>query len=243
MTTVLNRFRALLTSKKVGRFTLRATKGFTLIELLVVIAIIAVLAAVVLVALGNARVRARDARRVSDLNNVALSMEVYLDTANTATYPDGAAGAVGGPAAGPSRAGFTNILTALRGQAVVKGDIADPLNTSSPAATGHVYQGQTNTSNVNQPTSGKTSGINTSYLLGADLETTSTASCAADYDGWSIGAAIAGGNAPDVLAANTWCVERPTANDCSSSNQPGGVAFPDGALPFDYCICNGPACQ
>lgn len=53
--------------------------GFTLIELLVVIAIIGMLASIVLASLSNARAKSRDARRISDLRQVQLAVELFYD--------------------------------------------------------------------------------------------------------------------------------------------------------------------
>jgi prepilin-type N-terminal cleavage/methylation domain-containing protein len=60
------------------------TKGFTLIELLVVIAIIGLLASIVLVSLNTARQKARDSRRLTDIRQVALALELYADSNNSA---------------------------------------------------------------------------------------------------------------------------------------------------------------
>ncbi len=54
-------------------------KGFTLIELLVVIAIIGILSSVVLASLSTARQKSRDGKRVSDVGQIQLALELYFD--------------------------------------------------------------------------------------------------------------------------------------------------------------------
>jgi prepilin-type N-terminal cleavage/methylation domain-containing protein len=60
--------------------------GFTLIELLVVIAIIGLLSTIVLASLNTARMKSRDARRLSDVKQLQLALAVYAD-ANGGGYP------------------------------------------------------------------------------------------------------------------------------------------------------------
>ncbi len=60
-------------------------KGFTLIELLVVIAIIGLLSTLAVVALGSAREKARDSKRLSDLKQTQTALELYYTDNNA--YP------------------------------------------------------------------------------------------------------------------------------------------------------------
>ena len=84
---------------------MKKTKGFTLIELLVVIAIIGILATVVLVSLNSARAKARDSRRISDIKQVSLALEMYASD-NNGAYP---------VVTGCTAANFTGLFNATTG--------------------------------------------------------------------------------------------------------------------------------
>lgn len=60
-------------------------KAFTLIELLVVIAIIGLLATLSVLALNNARLKARDSKRLADVKQIQTSLELYFNS--TGHYP------------------------------------------------------------------------------------------------------------------------------------------------------------
>lgn len=93
-------------------------QGFTLIELLVVIAIIGLLSTLAIVALGSARERARDAKRVSDLRQVQTALELYY-TENDA-YPIAASSTILGAGSyaclGPGGWGAAGCGTPYMGQ-------------------------------------------------------------------------------------------------------------------------------
>lgn len=62
-----------------------SARGFTLIELLVVIAIIGILSSVVLASLNDARQKSRDAKRIADIKQLQLALELFYDS--NGTYP------------------------------------------------------------------------------------------------------------------------------------------------------------
>lgn len=70
-----------MSTKKLSRLS----RGFTLVELLVVIAIIGILATLLLLQLGVARQRARDVKRIADVNQIRSAVELYYD--DNGKYP------------------------------------------------------------------------------------------------------------------------------------------------------------
>jgi len=64
---------------------MKSKKAFTLIELLVVIAIIGILTTIAVVALNNARAKARDAKRIADVKQVQTALELFFNDNNR--YP------------------------------------------------------------------------------------------------------------------------------------------------------------
>lgn len=78
------------TRKGHARLKIRSQRilgGFTLIELLIVIAIIGILSTIATVSLSQARERARDAKRVADIQQIRNALLLYSNA--RATYPDG----------------------------------------------------------------------------------------------------------------------------------------------------------
>ncbi len=65
--------------------TATRSTGFTLVELLVVIAIIGILASIILASLSTARAKGRDAKRISDIKEIQLALELYYDA--NSNYP------------------------------------------------------------------------------------------------------------------------------------------------------------
>lgn len=105
-------------------------KGFTLIELLVVVAIIGILSSVVLSSLNTARSKARDARRLQDIKQIQVALNLYyLDNFK---YPV-ATGAVAPNSgwANSSDNSWNNLATALA--PYIKELPKDPSQSSDPA--------------------------------------------------------------------------------------------------------------
>lgn len=68
-----------------GKWFVSQKNGFTLIELLVAISIIGVLSTMGLVLFSDSQVKARDAKRKSDLKNIRTALEAYYN--DNGSYP------------------------------------------------------------------------------------------------------------------------------------------------------------
>lgn len=131
-------------------------KGFTLIELLVVIAIIGILASIVLASLDSSRKKGRDARRLSDIKQIQLALELYFDQSNA--FPPAISGTAGSCGQSGSNSCASLYLTGPGYISVVPTDPSN--NKDYNYVSYYAVGGATNTC--------------VSYHLGASLETGST---------------------------------------------------------------------
>jgi len=131
----------------------KKSRGFTLIELLVVIAIIGILASIVLASLNTARKKGRDARRVSDMKQVQLALELFYDS-NGSQYP------IGNVAPGYA---MTDSATLDLAPAYIAALPVDPVNTGTSV---YKYSGTISNANAAQCATGTC----VSYLLRAQVE-------------------------------------------------------------------------
>lgn len=126
---------------------IKKERGFTLIEMLIVVAIIAILASIVIVGVAPAQQSGRDARRVSDLQNIRNGLQLYYNKCGF--YPGSSSCAAG--SAGSNWTAFRQTLVDSNiGISSLSGIPADPSSNRSYA---YAY-----------------SANNTGYLLAASLE-------------------------------------------------------------------------
>lgn len=135
-------------------------RGFTLIELLVVIAIIGILSGIVVTSLGGQRARARDARRTSEIQNIALAMQIYID--KNGYYP----------------VALTNLVSdGLLAKAPV-----DPSTGNSYVYNGFVASGWSGTLPSTPATCNATTTKCQGFHIGANLETNDATLLSSDDD-------------------------------------------------------------
>jgi len=163
------------------------TSGFTLIELLVVIAIIGILSSVVLASLSTARQKSRDAKRISDVGQMQLALELYYDGNQQYPIEVGAAYTVAG-----------SLGTLVTGQLIPKLPIAPN------GGENYYYSASTVSDGTYTACTGVLNCL--SFLLGANLERAdNVALTTGDSDtlAWAIDGADA-----------TGCLDALTTNFC-----------------------------
>ncbi|PIR69854.1 MAG: hypothetical protein COU47_00235 [Candidatus Niyogibacteria bacterium CG10_big_fil_rev_8_21_14_0_10_46_36] len=151
-------------------------RGFTLVELLVVIAIIGILASVVLASVASARARGRDARRLSDMKQIQIALELYYG--DNAAYPGNTDNDCGGWDAGfnGGQGSGDAFVTPLETAGAIVDTPGDPVGTSNCG--GYAYF------RYNAGSYGCDAGRGAYFVLGVrDMET--SAGAHPDSPGWS----------------------------------------------------------
>jgi len=159
----------------------KKSKGFTLIELLVVIAIIGLLATVVLVSVTNSRQKARDVRRISDLRQITLALEMYAE-ANNRLYPDGGDGRTAN--------GCNDWNAAVNGLTVIQPQYISALPSDPTGTTPYAYESD-----------------GSDYVLRAQTERATEPSLAKDVDGTVLSCDCSDNNGVSPDANRYYCIK------------------------------------
>lgn len=120
-----------------------STKGFTLVELLVVITIIAILATIGFTVFSGAGAKARDAKRKTDIDQIAKAYEVNYDPV-AATYPilapgNFTSGAIPTPPTTQEGTSYGNLLTTASGTYTVCTSLEGTLQSACSATSPTCY--------------------------------------------------------------------------------------------------------
>jgi prepilin-type N-terminal cleavage/methylation domain-containing protein len=108
----------------------RRQNGFTLIELLVVISIISLLASIVLTSVNKARISARDVKRLADVHQLQVALDLYFDKFNTYPSPDANTPDSNGWACGGwDDSAYNPFISGLVTGGILAKTPVDPLNT------------------------------------------------------------------------------------------------------------------
>ena len=105
--------------------------GFTLVELLIVIIVIGILASIVLVTFNGSQAKARDARRISDLNNIADAIGSYRAKFGNDISTGSGCGYQGNGSGWFNYVGTSytkSILSCLTDQGYLSSGVIDPFN-------------------------------------------------------------------------------------------------------------------
>jgi prepilin-type N-terminal cleavage/methylation domain-containing protein len=102
-------------------------KGFTIVELLIVIVVIGILAAITIVAYNGVQARAKDSRRLNDMQVISGGLKLYY--AQNGVYPTPSFNGPGGWES--SSINPSQFLQVLKTQNIISSVPVDPVNTST----------------------------------------------------------------------------------------------------------------